>query len=478
MLVDTPESTCILFKHKETFHQNDILPKDNFDIPLPVSQDESFFILFTKIYESVKFASPPEIFQFCKLILEDNSQLTFNNIKEFEVVIFLIQLLSMSTDETVIESCLTVICMLISCSNHLLKEFLQNDILDTLPDIYSYPSPEVQTIISKLYVIITDLDNDIDNDIETYVDNTTIHIILRCSSDFLIQSVFWAAGHSCEDCQKNCLLFQYNIIVGSDNNLPKDLIYTLASSLQSILVGENISLIYYSAWAICRLIQNYSLLLDLKDVFNCLFSTVDHQQLLDSQASIPLLRMTVKTLRNTETFPPANEILPIIDWSSLVQQMNSIDHEISYLSCRVCQYLIKLGIECIDAALSNKILDIACLIFEDGSFKSKCEISYLLKNIWENGSIEQYKTVFCNRSFLLFLKFSVGAEMTNIEQCFYSMYTALKSVIDVDQSFIPVFIKSVPMYFFSDLLENVNDDVSNYSQLIFDNIYIQYDQKS
>lgn len=460
-------SSCLRISFKEMIHYPGASPAtDNLDISLSISQDESFFKFSKIIFESVKFAFPPEIFQFYKLIFEDNSQLTFKNIKNHDVVPFLISLLSMSTAEPVLEACLSVICMLIFKSEHLFKEFIQNDILDFLPDIYSYASQNVQTLIAKLYVIITDLDTEIDDD-------TKVHIILRCTQDFINTSVNWAACHSIQECQSNCILFQYNIIVGSDKQLPKELISELSSSLLSILISEDIPLVCYSAYAIGCLIQIYSLSLDLKDIFNCLFLNIKDKLLIDTDASIPVLRMTVKALRYKEDLPPAEEVLPIINWPVLCQKMISSDHEISYLACRVCQHLIRLGVECIDAVLSNKILDAACSIYEDGAFKSMCEISLLLKNIWSHGNLDQQKAVFCHNIFLLFLKFAEGAEMNDIGDCFHSMYVALKSVTDIDLSFIPLLIKHIPSNIFCDLSENNNDDVSNYSKIIFDVFYIQ-----
>ena len=455
-----PLSICLYFK--EINRHPTQFQGDDFNAPLKIFQDEAFFNYFAKIFESVKFASPPEIFQFYKLIFEDNSQLTFNNIKEYEVIFFLLQLLSMSnSNESVMKACLKIICILIECSNYIFIEFIQNDLLDILRDIYSYPSPKVQTLISRLYAIITDID----------IDCATVFFYLRCTFDFLQQSIQWAACHYYESCRKDCLLFQYNVVVKSDKNIPMELIYYLSRSLLSILVSDNISLISLSAWTIGRLIQSYSLSFEMEDIFNCLFSTVQDQLLIDSEASVPILRMTIKALRFAEEIPSSEVLLPIIDWKILFQQMISTDHEISYLCCRVCQNLIQLGVDCINEVLSNGILDIACLIYEDCAFKSMCEISFLLMNIWTFGNIDQQKAIFCHRCFLLFLKFIEGPEMTESFRCFSAMYTSLKSITDIDQSFVSIFSEGVPSYFFNELLDHTNDDISNYSQIILDSFY-------
>ena len=415
-----------------------------------------FYEEFIAIVNSVGFAIPANVFQFFHLIKEDNEQITEKNILNFEIVPFLIQLLAMSSPDSIVLSTLHILNVFAYCSRKLLKQILINNVLNSLIDIFSFPNVEVQANIANLFVNLSDYER------------LPVEVILACANVFLQQSIQWAARVSynseekpnytsdinqkimfVQKCAKKCIRFHYNIIVGSQKMLPIEALTHLSRFIIGVFISNNISLVSLAAWTLSAIIRNYNLSLDINDILIHLWP------LIETKANIPMLRLAIEILNFSNPFP--NNIN--LNWEVLLKNMVSPSHEISALCCKLIQLSIKGGVDIIEEAINYHILDIANIIYTDGSFKSMVHISHMLKNMLNKGNINQKKIVLLHPTFsklLNFLELTDSSSFSNSD-CVYSIIMALNEIINIDPTFKGLFLKNIPISTLASLFENSND---------------------
>ncbi|OHT08229.1 hypothetical protein TRFO_23304 [Tritrichomonas foetus] len=455
-----------MINDKNTFEDyllNIQIDRDKENYVLKFAQDNSlssqcsiFIESFSIIIKSVVFAVPPEVFQFVQLIKTDNSQITPENAIKYEIIPFIIQMLTLDTPLTVLSQSLNIINTFCYYSDILLKVILRNHILEFLPQIFSYPDPSfcIQTHISILFVNLTN-----------YMD-IPHEVILECARIFTEQAIIWAVNDKEEnfECQKNCLTFLFNVIVGSEKNLTIEYVRHISKFAFSILVSNNIALLSLAAYILVQIISNYELILEPSDIFNSILWNY-----IKTEAASPVLRLACETLNTSTEFPTDIKII----WELLIEAMLSENIEVSSLACRLAKCLINGGIEVIEEALQKGILDVSTRIMNDGSFKAMKAITMMIRNILIIGNIQQQKLIFNHSIIISFLKFIEGYDSDEAALCMSAMNESVKAIIGIDTSFVNTFKQNIPFELMSTLLVHSNDNVCVYTKMILESLGVE-----
>lgn len=418
------------------------------------AQKQILLPLFIQIFTELQIALPPELFQFEKIISENVNELTELNIIRYNITTFLLELISMDTPEHILGSVLSIIRFSIIYSDDLFESFLSNEIIEILPRVFSYSSVQIQTIISDIFRNLTD------------IERVTVPTILQCTASFLVQSVYWIADHQSEECKLNCLFFLYNVIIGSNKNLPQEMIFHLSRSLLAQLLNENLEIVSLAAWSIEALIKNYKISLALHDVFTYIFINIPNA--FDTEAAIPLLHMIIASLRILNNYPPANEYVPLVNWPYLLSKIADDNVEISYLSCRLINLLINENPEVIEILLSCNILN-ACLAgIKSQRYKPIRSIVLLLRSFWMYGTIAQQRFVVLHPSSVAVLPYlSIDESETNIG-CVQALHQSLNRLIENEAALLPNLQQIYTNDVISPLANSNNTDVSHAGQLMLE----------
>lgn len=386
--------------HFITLHQ-----KNGLKCSLSETYDQ--FLQFFKLLYDYSEQVSPKVEEFLELILKNNENFNSENILKFNIINFIISFINMKSPENVLIASLEIISEFIYYSDTLKNSLFYPDLFESMQFIFTYPSTIIRKQILMIYVNLTDLDY------------TTFDLIEQAKNSFFEQAVYWSSSLNDLECRKKCLVFIYNIVVGS-SSLTISEIQNLLKLLISFLNHEDDELIPNSCWCLIYIFKFYDIEIEFTDLYLCIWNVIN------TSATANLLQVLVMALSKITEFP--NDLFDKIDFHLLFLFLQSSNKEIQIYSCKFLSFLMNGGKQYVDILFDYPFLSISEKILQVGSYKSQFYILCVLKAIFDQGNSEQHICILSHPLFQNMLIFIEQSELSKIIYLLQSILISLTSL--------------------------------------------------
>lgn len=345
---------------------------------------QPFIISLHQIINAIGYESPPEVYQFFRNISDERAQFTIHNIIESNLLYLMISLISTDTPEILLIHTLFIISSLLYATKDLTQELLENNFIDLLTPIYTYPSFQVQEKIANIFATLMDEETCLPEYIPIY------------HEAFLQQAIQWGEYHNSKKCRKYCLTFIYLLIESTELESISSL-YMIFNYLIGLVKPGNGKITQLACWSLRCLISKNEIETELSSIIQVVFSV------LYGKMAYPALRLLGKSLKIY--IEPQVDVCQLINWPLIMNLVLHDDPLASFSASKVINRFINWGQPFIEGALQSGLLDITLMVYQREVYSSRRQVSLALKSILLLGTSEHISILIHHQCFPEFVNF-------------------------------------------------------------------------